>query len=70
MNIRHVPNQLEIYFWSSIIALMSESRFMQRCMRDAYHFKPTKKHTKLLIEGIAWSIIGLLLGFALGLLSA
>lgn len=48
---------------------MSESRFMQRCMRDAYHFKPTGKHTKLIVEVIAWSLIGLLVGFALGVLS-
>lgn len=69
MNIRHVPTQIEVYFWSRIITLMSESRFMQRCMRDAYHFKPTRKHTKLIVEVIAWSLIGLLVGFALGVLS-
>lgn len=70
MNIRHVPTQLEVYFWSTVITVMSESRLMQRFMRDAYHFKPARKHTKLLIEAIAWSLIGLLIGFALGILSA
>jgi hypothetical protein len=69
MNIRLVPTQLEVYFWSTVITLMSESSFMQRFIRDAYNFKLTRKHTKLLLEAIAWSIIGLLLGFTLGLLS-
>ncbi|MCK5428445.1 MAG: hypothetical protein KAI94_03185 [Anaerolineales bacterium] len=69
MNIRLVPTQLEVYFWSTVITMMSESSFMQRCIRNVYHFKLTRKHSKLLLEALAWSIVGLLLGFTLGLLS-
>ena len=69
-NIRHISNHMEIYFWSTLITLMSESEFLQRCIRNAYNFKLTGKQTRFLLEALAWSIVGLLLGFAAGLLSA
>jgi len=69
MNIRIIPTHVEIYFWSTIITLMSESSFLQRCLRYVYYFKLNRKHNRLLLEALVWSIIGLLLGFTLGLLS-
>lgn len=67
MTIRQIPAHLEIYFWTVVIRLISESKFAQHCLRQAYHLR-TASPGSLVRLGLALSGAGLLFGIILGLL--
>ena len=62
---RQVATRIEVYFWSSIIWLISESRFAQRCLQAIYQLKPARQAFSLPVV-LACAIIGALLGILLG----
>lgn len=67
MTIRQIPAHLEIYFWTVVIRLISESKFVQHCIRQAYQLKSASPGS-LIRLGLALSAAGLLTGIILGLL--
>ena len=70
INIKQVFIRLEILFWTSLIALMSESVLVQRIVRKAHSIRSNSDHFRFLLKAATLSGAGLLLGLALGFLSA
>jgi hypothetical protein len=67
MTIRQIPAHLEIYFWTVIIHLISESKIAQYMVKEAYRLRSA--HLTLLIRlGLIISAAGMLIGIFLGLL--
>jgi hypothetical protein len=69
MTIRQIPTHLEIYFWTVVIRLISESKFVQHCLREAYLLKEARL-SSLLKLGLVISGMAMLFGIILGLAGA
>ena len=69
MTIHQIPAHLEIYFWTFIIRLISESKIVQYCMKEAYQLRSARLGS-LIRLGLLISAAGMLLGIFLGLLGA
>ena len=67
--IKQVFTRLEIYFWSSLITLMSESVQVQRVVQKAHNNKLDRNHVRFLLKALALSATGLVLGLVVGFLS-
>ena len=70
MFVQNLYNRLALSFWSTIIVIMSESRFCQWFIlnvHDMYAGRGRKQMIKLVI---LWSVSGLLIGVLLGVLLA
>ncbi|HSF83679.1 MAG TPA: hypothetical protein VLA49_20780 [Anaerolineales bacterium] len=70
MNIKQIPARIEVSFWLAAITLMSESLFLQRCLRRIYHYKLALERDYNYLRVLAWSAAGLLLGLIMGLVTA
>ena len=69
MTIRQIPAHLEIYFWTVVIRLISESNLVRYCVKEAYQLKSASLSTILKL-GLLLSGAGILIGILLGLLGA
>jgi hypothetical protein len=67
MTIRQLPAHLEIFFWTFIIRLISESKFVQYCMREAYQLKSARLDSFIRL-GLVIFGAGMMIGIFLGLL--
>jgi hypothetical protein len=70
MNIRQLPNRLEISFWSTIISIMSEAPDLSRLLLMIREFTFSEKSLRFLTRLFIWSILGWALGFILGVFSS
>lgn len=68
MNIKRIPAQLEISFWSTVIPLMSETPPLRRLIQGIYDLIQGEHQYRVIKQAMIWSGTGLLLGFVLGLL--
>jgi uncharacterized membrane protein len=68
--IKQLFTRLEIYFWASLINLMSESVLVQRVVHKAHNTRLLRHHMRFILKAMAISGAGLLLGFVAGFLSA
>ncbi len=66
MNIRLIPTSIEIYFWSFIIALLSDSEVVQRFVRKLHYWMTTGKLRRAFHLALLASTTGFLLGAVLG----
>jgi hypothetical protein len=69
MNIRQLPNRLEISFWSTIISIMSDAPGLSRYLLTVKEFAFSEKSLRFLTRLFVWSILGWVLGFILGIFS-
>jgi hypothetical protein len=69
-NLKQVLTRLEIYFWATLITLMSESVLVQRALQKVHKVDLNRHHVRFILKVMALSGAGLILGFAVGLLSA
>ena len=66
METRLIPARLQVFFWTIIIRLISESRLAQSCLQQLYQLKDT--NTAALIRvSLVFLGAGLLFGILLGL---
>jgi len=70
MDLKHIPARIEVSFWLAAITLMSESPFLQRSLRQIYHYKLALERDYNYLRVLAWSAAGLLSGLVLGLVTA
>lgn len=66
MDIRHFPQRLEIAFWSVLIALMRQAPDQCRFFLRIHVYIWSPSFARLVNRVLFWSLVGLLLGFALG----
>ena len=69
MNIKQIPARIEISIWLTAITLMSESPFLQRGLRQIYHYKLALERDHNYLRLLIWSGAGLLTGLILGLVA-
>lgn len=67
MEIKQIPTRLEVYFWLIVIRLISQSKFVQACLREVYALKSMQPGLVVTLT-LVWSGAGLILGIVLGLL--
>ena len=67
MEIKQLPARLEVYFWSIVIRMISQSKFAQTCLREVYTLKSVQSGP-IIILALVWSGFGLLIGIVLGLM--
>ena len=67
MNIRSLPTNIEIAFWSVVISLLSDSEVAQDFVRNCYNCLTSGRYTYYLRLALVFSAAGLLLGTILGL---
>lgn len=66
MDIRHLPAQLELTFWSLAIPMMGRSKLLVRLIQAVYDIRLNRfAFPALLLVG---SILGVSIGFLIGLL--
>jgi hypothetical protein len=70
MLVRNIYNRLALSFWSTLILIMSESRFCQWIILNVHDLYAGSKREHLLKLALFWSVMGLLIGLILGILSA
>jgi hypothetical protein len=68
MNIRSLPTNIEIAFWSVVISLLTDSEVIQDFVRKCYICMKSGRCTYYLRMALVTSAAGLLLGTILGLL--
>ena len=67
MNIRSLPTNIEIAFWSVVISLLTDSEVIQNFVRKCYDCLASGRATSFLRLALIFSTAGLLLGTLLGL---
>jgi hypothetical protein len=67
MNIRSLPTNIEIAFWSVVISLLSDSEVIQNFVRKFYDCLTSGRATYYLRLTLVFSVAGLLVGTLLGL---
>lgn len=67
MNIRSLPTNIEIAFWSVVISLLSDSEVIQDFVRKCYDWQASGRFTYYLRLALVFAVAGLLLGTFLGL---
>ncbi len=67
MNIRSLPTNIEIAFWSVVISLLSDSEVIQNFVQKCYDCMTSGRATYYLRMALVFSAAGLLLGTLLGL---
>ena len=67
--LKQIFTRLEIYFWASLITLMSESVLVQRVLQKAHKIQLGRIHVRFLLKALALSATGLVLGLVVGFLS-
>lgn len=67
MNIRLIPNSIEIYFWSMIISLLSDSEVIQRLFRGVHAWASSGQMSRYLRFALVASAIGFFIGLFLGI---
>lgn len=68
MNIKQIPAQIEISFWSTVTPMMSDTPFLRRLIRGVYDFTQVNYNFCFIKGVMVWSGAGLVLGFLVGLL--
>jgi len=66
MDTRLIPARLQVFFWTIIIRLISESRLAQTCLQQLYQLKDAKTASLIRVSLICLGA-GMLLGLLLGL---
>jgi hypothetical protein len=61
-----ISARLQVFFWTIVIRLISESRLAQSCLQQLYQLKDTKGAALLRVSLVCLGI-GVLLGMLLGL---
>jgi hypothetical protein len=67
METRLIPARLQVFFWTIIIRLISESRLAQRCLQQFYQLKDANIASVIKLSLVclgAGMLLGLLLGLA------
>ena len=67
MNIRTIPSSIEIYFWSFVVALLSDSEVVQRLVCKLHDWIITGKMKRAIHLALITSCAGFVLGALLGL---
>lgn len=67
MNIRSLPTNIEIAFWSVVISLLTDSEVIQDFVRKCYNCLASGRYIHYLRLALIFSAAGLLLGTILGL---
>ena len=67
MNIRLLPSSIEIYLWSLLISLLSDSELIQRLVRDVHQWIVAGNLARALRIIAILSVAGFVLGFLFGL---
>jgi len=67
MNIRLIPNNLEIYFWSLIISLLSDSEVIQRLFRLVHAWAISGQMLRYLRMALVACGAGFMMGLILGI---
>ncbi len=66
METRLIPARLQVFFWTIIIRLISESRLAQSCLQQLYQLKDTNTAALIRVTLVCLGA-GLLFGILLGL---
>jgi len=66
METRLIPARLQVFFWTIIIRLISESRLAQRCLQLLYQLKDANTKSVIKVSLVCLGA-GMLLGLLLGL---
>jgi hypothetical protein len=67
MNLRLIPTTIEIYFWSLLIGLLSDSELAQRFVRKVHAWVISGQFKRALRLTLVVCAAGFVLGFILGL---
>lgn len=67
MENRLIPARLQVFFWTIIIRLISESRLAQSCLQQLYQLKDTQTPALIRVSLVCLGA-GLLFGILLGLI--
>jgi hypothetical protein len=70
MNIRLIPTSIEIYFWSVVISLLSDSEVFQHVVRMLHGWATTGQMGRYLRVALWISSFGFLMGIILGIAGA
>ena len=66
METRLIAARLQVFFWTIIIRLISDSRLAQRCLQQLYELKDAKTASVIKVSLVCLGA-GILLGYLLGL---
>jgi len=67
MNIRLIPTNLEIYFWSFLISLLSDSEVIQRLVRQVHAWAISGQLSRYLRLALIAAATGFFAGLILGI---
>jgi|APCry1669189204_1035204.scaffolds.fasta_scaffold431135_1 hypothetical protein len=70
MSLENLYIRLEIAFWDAIIPLMHQSRLVQVLLQHAYQLVRNRDHTRLAMQALFVTSLGLILGFVIGFIRA
>jgi hypothetical protein len=70
MFVQNMYNRLALSFWSTIILILSESRFCQWFILKIHDFYASSGRKHMIKLAVLWSVSGLLIGILLGILLA
>jgi len=66
MNTRQISARLQVFFWTIIIRLISDSQLAQRCLQQLYQLKDAHPGSLVKISLVCIGA-GILLGYLLGI---
>jgi hypothetical protein len=66
METRQISARLQVFFWTIVIRIISNSRIAQRCLQQLYQLKDVKAISVIRVS-LACLGAGILLGYLLGL---
>ena len=61
-----IPARLQVFFWTIIIRLISDSRLAQRCLMQLYQLKDAKTDSIIKVSLVCLAL-GIVVGYLLGL---
>ena len=67
MDIRSLPSNIEIAFWSVIISLLTDSELIQGFVQKYYYWLKSGRWVRTLRWALILSAVGFLLGILVGL---
>jgi hypothetical protein len=70
MDVKHIPNRIEIAFWSTAILIMTESSLLRSAVESCCRLAEDGRYKKALVRALLWGGAGLGLGLVLGLITA
>lgn len=70
MELRYLPNRLEIRFWSLAITLMERSAIVQNVLKHTYSLNAEIHQPKRVRQIVFCAAVGLALGLIIGFLTA